>query len=414
MGKLQLNDPVAQHLRDWPTAWREVTIRHLLTHASGIADDTREAGRESAPPLVAILGSPTPLRFAPGTAVAYSASNYALLGLVVETASGERYQDFVRRHQLERLGLTHTVFAAELGNVPREALERSGNRHAEFLQNPALINPTEPATGYRVVADKLTRVASTPPPAAYLPGSLLASAMDISIWDIGLAGNILVKEPAHRAILYGPARLADDRPVPTMGGWRFPGRRGLMYAIGNSAGQSAFLSRFTDQSELVCVTLLANKEGVDLTQLARRIAGAYDARLGPPPGARGMRAQQSPYAVQETIDRLESILKENRVGIMARIDHAAGAARVGLTLAPTEQLIFGTAADGTQLMLSQRSAAVDLPLRALAWEENGQVWVGYTDPVELAQRAGVTDRDKVALSMRHRLDAAVLRAVTPY
>src|SRR5213083_1292993 len=68
--------------------------------------------------------------------------------------------------------------------------------------------------------------------------------------------------------------------LPTM--YITPGRPGLMYIVGHANGQSAFLSRFTAASELVCVTLLANKEGLDLTQLARRIAGAYDNRLGPP------------------------------------------------------------------------------------------------------------------------------------
>jgi D-alanyl-D-alanine carboxypeptidase len=414
MGKLHLDDAVSKYLEDWPAAWGGVSVHHLLMHGSGIPDYTREAGHDPARPPTAMLAAPRPLLFVPGTAVAYSASNYALLGLLVEAASGERYQDFVRRHQFERLGLTHTVFAADLVGVPREPIERNANRHVGFLENPALINPSEPATGYRLVDDRLAKVTAVAPPAVFLPGGLLASAMDVSLWDIGLAGNILVKEPRHRAILYGGARLTDGRAAPVMGGWRFPGRRGLMYVMGSSDGQSAFLSRFTDPGELVCVTLLANKEGVDLTQLARRVAGAYEARLGPPPGSPGMRAQQSPYSVKETIDRLEAELKQGGVGIMARVDHAARAKSAGLELAPTEELIFGHPAAGTQLMFSRRSIALDLPLRALAWEEDGQVWLGYTDPVDIAHRTGVTDRDKTAMAMRHGLDAAVLRAVTPY
>lgn len=412
-GRLGLDDPASHHLPDLPGAWSGITVRHLLMHASGLRD-YREAVGAAAAPAAAIAGiAGLAPAFAPGTDVAASATDYLLLGLIVEAASGQSYRDFVQRNQIERLGLRHTVFAQDLGQVKRESVETSGGRHAGFLADPALVNPTEPATGYAGEGGR-DPVPVRVPPAAFLPGGLLASAQDVSLWDIGLAGAILVKEPANRALLYGGARLADGRAVPVMGGWRFPGHKGLMYVIGSTAGQSAFLSRFTDPDELVCVTLLVNREGIDLSQLARRIAGAYDTRLGPPQGAPGMRARQSPFGVAETIGRLEAVLKQGGVGIMARIDHAAGARSAGIDLPATEQLIFGNPAAGTPLMLSRRSVALDLPLRALAWEENGAVWLGYTDPVEIAHRNGVVDRDPQALTMRHRLDAATLKAVTPY
>lgn len=412
-GKLGLDDAIGRHLKDLPAAWTAISVRHLLMHASGIPDYRAAAGTDATPAQAVAAAAGQSLAFAPGADVAASATDYLLLGLIVEAASGQGYRDFVQRNQIERLGLKHTVFAQDLAAVKREAVETTGGRHAGFLTDPALINPTEPATGYRSDSGG-DPVPFRAPAAAFLPGALLASAQDVSLWDIGLAGAILVKEPANRALLYGGARLNDGRAVPVMGGWRFPGHKGLMYVVGSTAGQSAFLSRFTDPDELVCVTLLVNREGVDLSQLARRIAGAYDTRLGPPEGAPGMRARQSPYGVAETITRLEAVLKQGGVGIMARIDHAAGARTAGIVLPATEQLIFGNPAAGTQLMLSRRSVALDLPLRALAWEEGGAVWLGYTDPVEIAHRNGVADRDAQALTMRHRLDAATLKAVTPY
>ena len=75
------------------------------------------------------------------------------------------------------------------------------------------------------------------------------------------------------------------------------------------------------------------------------------------------------------------------LNIFARIDHAAGAQKVGKTLRPTEVLIFGNPQGGTPLMECAQSAGIDLPLKALAWEDaQGQAWLGYNDPAWLAKR----------------------------
>jgi len=415
MGKLGLDDKLGKHLGDAPAAWDAVTIRHLLIHASGIADYTLDPSFDPArghtiDEIVALAAS-KPLAFKPGHDVADSATDDKLLARIVEVASREPYRDFVRRNQFERLGLRQTVFADERDRVRSEAIERNGNRHKDFLVDPVLINPTERATGYRAAGE--AQAPATAPP-RLIDGPILASAMDISIWDVGLAGGILVKDAALRAVLYQPAKLADGRSVPVMGAWRFPGRKGLMYVTGNGRGFSAFLSRFTDAFELVCVTLLANKEGLDMTQLARRIAGAYDPRLAPPQAPKGMRLQQSPYTVGETITRLDAVLRGAGMGVMARVDHAAGAKKAGLSLPATEQIAFGDPAAGTLLMQTRGAAALDLPLRAVAWEENGQVWLGYSDPVEIARRYAITGRHKLARAMRDKLDRLALKAVTPY
>src|SRR5204863_199694 len=82
---------------------------------------------------------------------------------------------------------------------------------------------------------------------------------------------------------------------------------------------------FTDRSELVCVTLCANKGGVDLAGLARRIAGAFNRQLAPPTGPEVMTCLESCYPVKTTVDRLEAFLKAKGVGIAARVNHAAAA-----------------------------------------------------------------------------------------
>jgi uncharacterized protein (DUF302 family) len=106
--------------------------------------------------------------------------------------------------------------------------------------------------------------------------------------------------------------------------------------------------------------------------------------------ADGLIAIKSPYSATETINRLEVAVKQRGLIVFARIDHAAGAAKIGKTLRPTELLIFGNPAGGTPLIECAQSAGIDLPLKALAWEdENAQAWLGYNDVAYLAQRHGV-------------------------
>ncbi len=105
--------------------------------------------------------------------------------------------------------------------------------------------------------------------------------------------------------------------------------------------------------------------------------------------ADGLIAVKSSYSAKDTMDRLEKIVKERGLNVFARIDHAAGASRVGKTLRATEVLIFGNPQGGTPLMECAQSAGIDLPLKALVWEDaSAQVWVGYNDPAYLAQRHG--------------------------
>src|SRR5262249_56845935 len=92
---------------------------------------------------------------------------------------------------------------------------------------------------------------------------------------------------------------------------------------------------------------------------------------------------------RETMDRLEAAVKAKGLTIFARIDHAAGAAEVGLSLRPTAVLIFGNAKAGTPLMQSNQTTGIDLPLKALVWQdESGKTWLSYNDPNWLANRHG--------------------------
>lgn len=108
--------------------------------------------------------------------------------------------------------------------------------------------------------------------------------------------------------------------------------------------------------------------------------------------ADGLISVKSPYPVAETLDRLEAGAEERGLKIFARIDHAAGAASIGETLRPTELLIFGNPKGGTPVMQCAQTAGIELPLKALAWEdEQGQVWLGYNDPAYLVRRHSSSD-----------------------
>ena len=108
--------------------------------------------------------------------------------------------------------------------------------------------------------------------------------------------------------------------------------------------------------------------------------------------ADGLAAVKSPFTTAETGSRLVAALQARGLKLFARIDHAAGAATLGQTLRPTEVFIFGNPQGGTPLMLCQQTAGIDLPLKALIWQdETGQVWFGYNDPAWIAARHAAAD-----------------------
>src|SRR6516225_5571504 len=106
--------------------------------------------------------------------------------------------------------------------------------------------------------------------------------------------------------------------------------------------------------------------------------------------ADGLTTIASNYGPKETMDRLEAEIKAKGITVFARIDHAAGAAQAGLSLRPTEVLIFGNAKAGTPLMQADQTMGIDLPLKALVWQDaGGKTWLSYNDPGWIAKRHGL-------------------------
>ena len=112
--------------------------------------------------------------------------------------------------------------------------------------------------------------------------------------------------------------------------------------------------------------------------------------------ADGMIDVQSAFNVKETADRLESILTEKGMTIFKRVKHSESAGEVGIELRETELIIFGNPKVGSPLMKCRQSVAIDLPQKALVWEDNqSKVWISYNDPAYLQKRHGITGCEEV-------------------
>jgi uncharacterized protein (DUF302 family) len=108
--------------------------------------------------------------------------------------------------------------------------------------------------------------------------------------------------------------------------------------------------------------------------------------------ADGLVTIPSSFGAKETMDRLEADIKGKGLTVFAHIDHAAGAIAAGLTLRPTDLLIFGNAKGGTPLMQAGQTIGIDLPLKILVWQDAaGQTWLSYNDPHWLAKRHGIDE-----------------------
>jgi uncharacterized protein (DUF302 family) len=128
----------------------------------------------------------------------------------------------------------------------------------------------------------------------------------------------------------------------------------------------------------------------------------------------GLIRLKSPHTAVATIDKLEKILLSKGMTVFKRVSHKGGADKVGLKLRPTELLIFGNPKVGTPLMQCMQTAAIDLPQKALAYEdEKGQTWLAYNDPVYMAKRHSVTGCDKAVAKITGALSKFANAAIKP-
>lgn len=128
----------------------------------------------------------------------------------------------------------------------------------------------------------------------------------------------------------------------------------------------------------------------------------------------GLINQSSQFTVQKTADRFAKAAEKAGLKIFARIDHAAGATKVGKSLRPTQLIIFGSPKVGTALMTSDQRVGIDLPLKALAWQDaEGKVWLSYNSPDYLFGRFSIVDRVAVKKKVTGALSKLVAAATQP-
>jgi uncharacterized protein (DUF302 family) len=122
----------------------------------------------------------------------------------------------------------------------------------------------------------------------------------------------------------------------------------------------------------------------------------------------GLISLKSAFSVKETVDKLVHLVESKGLTVFCRIDHAANAVGAGLQLRPTEVLIFGNGKGGTPLMQATQTIGIDLPLKALAWQDaGGQTWISYNDPVWLTERHGSAAQSVAAATAMRMMLAAV-------
>jgi uncharacterized protein (DUF302 family) len=126
----------------------------------------------------------------------------------------------------------------------------------------------------------------------------------------------------------------------------------------------------------------------------------------------GLITIRSNHGPKDTMSRLAAAVRSRGLTVFARIDHAAGAAEAGLNLPPTELLVFGNARGGTPLMQAAQTVGVDLPLKALVWQDSsGTTWISYNDPAWLALRHELGHAtDEVVHALSAALDSLVKAA----
>jgi uncharacterized protein (DUF302 family) len=166
--------------------------------------------------------------------------------------------------------------------------------------------------------------------------------------------------------------------------------------------------RFVQQATLLggIASMFASRAAASVPGRPHSLASREDTSM-----ADGLTTIPSGFAAKETMDRLEAAVKAKGLSVFARVDHAAGAAAVGLSLRPTELLVFGNAKGGTPLIQSVQTIGIDLPLKALVWQDAaGATWLSYNDPSWLAKRHGLGHEAEAAVGAITAALSAVTKA----
>jgi len=252
-GKIKLEHKVGEVLKDYPAVGRDITIKQLLTHSSGIPNLSRmpefrdnKAKDATLPELLALFSS-QPLQFKPGSRFGYSNSNYVLLTAIIEAASKQTYADYLQQHVFQPLGMKNTGYDVASDIVP--------NRAKGYEQT---------ATGFR----NADVISMTRPQGA---GGLRSTVDDLNLWDQALyTSKLLPQELLQQSFIKHPG--ADGKPLPYGYGWMSADVADLETHehSGGIDGFSSYIIRVPSQQ--VYVAVLANSSYFDSYTMAVKLA----------------------------------------------------------------------------------------------------------------------------------------------
>jgi len=249
-GKLSLDAKVTDILPGLPAAWSPVTVRHLLTHTSGIRSYTDTFGEKKVTngqvfthDQILALVKDAPLQFAPGDRFAYSNTGYFLLGMIIEKVSGRSYGTFLAGRIFKPLGMTSTS-----------------------LDDYADARPVR-ARGYNTVNGQTTVAEHTHPSQPFAAGALVSNVLDMAKWDAALSARKLLK-PASYDAMWTPMRFNDGKTSAYAFGWQVDPFRGHSRQAhgGGITGFSTFVARLPEDK--LTVIVLTNQTGAAGQSLA--------------------------------------------------------------------------------------------------------------------------------------------------
>lgn len=257
-GQIGLDDKVSKYLEGSPETWKEITVRHLLTHTSGIVRDPADYHPYSEQPITDVIQSvyPVPLSFPPGDKWLYSNVGYYALAEIITRVSGKPWDEFIAERLFAPAQMTSTRTTSVTDIVPRRAngyqQKESGMGNAE---NWIAVRPS---------------------------GAFLSTVLDLAKWD-ALLDSVSPIKPSSRKLMWTPVTLNDKTSADYGFGWyvdSFLGRA-RMHQDGQFPGFRSDYERFEDDK--LTVIVLANSDNASLASLAIKIAGFYASELATPP-----------------------------------------------------------------------------------------------------------------------------------
>jgi CubicO group peptidase (beta-lactamase class C family) len=260
-GKLSLDDKITKFFPDGPAAWNNITVRHLLTHTSGMTDypDDFDLRRDYTEDELVQRIKPIPLAFQPGEKWSYSNLAYVMLGVLIHKVSGKFYGDYLQEKVFQPLGMSTARVISESDIVPNRA---AGYR----LVNGQLKNQDWVSPSLNTTAD----------------GALYLTVYDVATWDAALYGEKLLKRSSLET-MWTPVKLNDGKPHGYGFGWALNIVRGhrLVEHGGAWQGFKSQISRYIDDK--LTVVVFANQIRANPAKIAHGVAALFNAELAPPP-----------------------------------------------------------------------------------------------------------------------------------